>query len=281
MNNPIRRNPLTAYFLLTLMISWGAVLAIAGPERLPINAESSEELLPLLYVSMLFGPAVAGVLMILLTEGKAGLRRVASQFLRWRVPIGWYALALFAAPVLALLLLFMLSFLSPGFQAGFPGSESLPAMLFNGLLVGMAVGLFEELGWTGFATPRLVQRYSIILSGLVIGTLWGAWHFILFWERDSFTGILPFFILMGRLLAWLPPFRVFMVWVYERTESLLLTVLIHMSLVFTTTVIVPMSLTGKHLLLWIVSWGAVLWLAVFILDRKKLIKRSTSGQALP
>jgi len=91
------------------------------------------------------------------------------------------------------------------------------------------VGPFlEELGWTGFALPKLRQRYGVLTTGLVMGLLWSAWHFPLFaGERDP-EGTVPAALLVGVFLfAWLPPYRVLTVWVYDRTGSLLMAYLMH------------------------------------------------------
>lgn len=256
---------LAIYFFLAFAISWGLIIILAGPDNFPIDPIKSKELLPMLYVSMLFGPSVAGLLMIGITEGKKGFRRIKSGLLSWRHHVSWYLLALLATPALASLILIVLSFLSSDFHIGLIASDNVFMMCLNGIIIGVFVGFFEELGWSGFVIPRMTLKYNILTSGVTVGILWGLWHFILFWERDSFFGVLPLLILLGRLFAWLPPFRVFMVWIYNKTGSLLLTVLTHASLVFTTTVIVPMTLTGKSLLLWIITWGIVLWILSLIL----------------
>ncbi len=271
--NLATQHSIIIYFLLAFLFSWGLVGILAGPGNIPINPEKSQELLPLLYVSMLVGPSLAGLLMIGLIEGKNGYRKLLSSFLKWRVNIWWYIFALFTAPFLAIMILLMLSFLNPNFQFGFSNSENIAALFINGIIAGIMVGIFEEIGWTGFVIPRLNLRYNILKTGLIVGVLWGLWHFILFWEEDSFFKLLPILILLGRLFAWLPPFRIIMVWVYNSTESLLLTMLTHASLVFTTTVIVPMTLTGKDLLIWLIIWGGVLWIiTLFIL---KLIQKKS------
>lgn len=273
----IKHHSLFIYFFLAFTISWGLIGILAGPGNIPINPEKSRELLPLLYVSMLFGPSVAGLLMIGLSEGKNGFRRLKSHLIKWRVTIWWYVFAIFATPLLAILILSVLSFLNPDFQIGLPDSGNTASLLLNGIIAGIMVGIFEELGWTGFVIPRLTLRYNIFTSGLIVGLLWGLWHFILFWEKDSFFGVLPLLLLLGRLFAWLPPFRIIMVWIYHSTGSLLLTILTHVSLVVTTTVIVPMSLTGKALLTWIITWGVVLWIlagVVLIINRSVLPKQS-------
>ena len=123
------------------------------------------------------------------------------------------------------------------------------------------VGFFEELGWTGFAIPRMRLRYGILATGIIVGLLWGAWHFLLFWESDSFSGAFPLALLLARLFSWLPAYRVLMVWVYDRTESLLVAMLMHVSLVATLQIIDP-SLTGGRLLTFILVRAAVFWVIV-------------------
>jgi membrane protease YdiL (CAAX protease family) len=273
--NLAKQHSIIIYFLLAFSFSWGLILILAGPGNIPINPQKSQELLPLLYVSMLVGPSLGGLIMIGLLEGKNGYHKLLSSFMKWRVNIWWYVFALFTAPFLAIMILLILSFLNPNFQFGFSNSDNIAVLLINGIIAGIMVGIFEEIGWTGFVIPRLNLKYNILKTGLIVGVLWGLWHFILFWEDDSFFKLLPILILLGRLFAWLPPFRIIMVYVYKSTKSLLLTVLTHASLVFTTTVIVPMNLTGKDLLIWLIIWGGSLWIiTLFILKliRKESIK---------
>jgi membrane protease YdiL (CAAX protease family) len=276
----IRRNPVLTCFIMIFVISWGLIIILAGPGNMPIDAEQSKKLLPLLYTMMLIGPGAAGILLTGLVNGKAGFQKLKTRLLNWRVGIRWYVLALLTAPILACLILIILSLFSPAFNPGIFSSDERATIILSGIFTGLMVGLFEEVGWSGFIIPNLRLRYNIILTGLIVGLLWGAWHFILFWESDSFSGTLPLLIIMGRLFAWLPPFRVFMVWILDRTESLLIVILTHASLVFTTTVVVPMTLTGWSLLTWLILWGAVLWIIVLaiILFNGGIISRNPDNR---
>ena len=261
----IKRNSVLTYFSIVFIISWGLIIILAGPGNLPIDAEQSKKLLPLLYILMLVGPSLAGVLLIGFINGKAGFIKLKARLLNWREGIRWYLVALLTAPILASVILLLFSYLSPEFNYSIFSFQEKAPFLLSGIVIGLIVGLFEEIGWSGFVVPKLRQRYNIFMTGLIVGILWGAWHFILFWESDSFSETLPLLILLGRLFAWLPPFRVFMVWLLDRTESLLIVILTHASLVFTTTVLVPMTLTGKNLLTWLILWGAALWVIVFVI----------------
>ncbi len=255
----IKKHSLPIYFTLTFAITWGCMALVIGPGGFPIAAARFEAVGPLVYVAMLVGPSAAGLLLTGLVDGKAGFRDLLSRLLRWRVGARWYAVALLTAPLLAMVVLLALSLFSPEFLPALFTAEDWPSLLVSGIAAGLAVGLFEELGWTGFAVPRMRLRYGILATGIVVGLLWGAWHFLPFWESDTFSGALPLALLLARLFSWLPPYRVLMVWVYDHTESLLVVILMHASLVFSTLALPSMELSGVPLLTWLLVWAAVLW----------------------
>jgi membrane protease YdiL (CAAX protease family) len=52
-----------------------------------------------------------------------------------------------------------------------------------GVLLAMTTGpLGEEAGWRGFLLPRMLSRYSPLLTSLIIGLIWSAWHYPLYWD---------------------------------------------------------------------------------------------------
>jgi len=253
----IKRQPLPTYFALTFAISWGAILIVVGPGGIPVTTEQLE----MLGLATLLGPSVAGILLTGLASGRVGLRELLSRLLRWRVGARWYAVALLTAPLSTAAVLLALSLLSPEFLPVIFTSDDKATLLLTGIAAGLMVGLFEELGWTGFAVPRLSLRYGVLTTGLIVGLLWGAWHFLVFWESGSFSGALSLALLLGRLFSWLPAYRVLMVWVYDRTGSLLVAMLMHVSLVASTVIVEP-PLTGGALLTYILVRAAVLWVVV-------------------
>ncbi len=261
----IQRHPVLSYFALVFAILWGGILVAVGPGGLPMTREQFETLGPLVYLAMLAGPSMAGILLTGLVYGMAGFGELLSRLFRWRVGARWYAVALLTAPILTIAVLLVLSLFSPGFLPGIFTAGDRAALLMSGLVVGLLVGIFEELGWTGFAIPRLRLRYGILATGLIVGLVWGAWHFLVFWEASSFSAALPLALLLGRLFSWLPAFRVLMVWVHDRTGSLLVTILMHVSLVASTLILEPLSLTGAALLTYILVRAAVLWAVVLVM----------------
>jgi membrane protease YdiL (CAAX protease family) len=274
----IEGHPLPTYFALTFTISWGCVLMMLGPGGIPMTTEQFEALGPLVYLALLAGPSVAGLLLTGLVSGRAGFRELLSRLLRWQVGARWIALAPLATPLLAAAVLLALSLLSPEFLPVIVTAGDKASLLLTGIAVGLMVGFFEELGWTGFAVPRLRLRYGALTTGLIVGVLWGAWHFIVFWGSDSFSGALPLALLLGQLFSWLPAYRVLMVWVYDRTESLLVVMLMHAGLVANNFIVPPV--TGTALLTYILVWAAVLWVIVAAVRRLQPLPRQGRG-ALP
>ena len=253
----IKQNAVAIYFIITFALSWGCMNLLIKPYSFPLTAEQSDAVGPFLYIGMLVGPSIAGLLLIGLIDGVKGYRELFSRLSKWRIDIRWYAVVL-GAPLLATVILSLLSFFSPEFTPALFTSSDKSGLIMMGVGVGLMVGLFEELGWTGFVIPRMRQSYGIKTTGLMVGLLWGAWHFPPFWETNSFTELVPLTLLMVRLFAWLPPFRVLMVWVHEQTGSLLLTILMHASLVLATLVLPSMTLSGGYLLVWLIAWGVSL-----------------------
>jgi uncharacterized protein len=132
--------------------------------------------------------------------------------------------------------------------------------------VGLGAGFFEELGWTGFAVPTLLRlRHGVLGTGLIVGVLWGAWHFLTtFWGSGTASGALSLAILVPGVLfaiGILPAYRVLMVWVYDRTGSLLVAMLMHASLTASMLVLGPLA-TGAALATYILVFTAALWVVV-------------------
>lgn len=276
-NTFIQKHAALLFFVLTFAITWGFMALMAGPEGFPLSEEQLEAMGPMVYVGMLVGPSISALLLTALASGREGFRQLRKQLFKVRVNIRWYAVALLATPLLATVILFVLSLFSPDFTPAIFATEDKTILLITGIMVGLFVGIFEEIGWIGFVVPRMRQRYSVLATGLIVGLLWGAWHFPPFWESDTFSGGYPLFLLLVRLFAWLPPYRVLMVWFYERTDSLFLTILMHASLDFTMLVLPSAELTGSSLITWILAWSAALWVLVGIIA---LAKKPVSRQAL-
>ena len=255
----IKRHSVLIYFALVFVIAWGGGFLLLGGDGFPPSGNEFENLGALVYVVLLCAPTAAGILMIGLVDGRPGVKDLFTRLRRWRAGVHWYAFALLPGLVMAVTTL-LLSLVSPDFRPAIFDSHDKSGVVMLALLPAIMAGIFEEIGWTGFAVPHLRARHSILATGLAVGVVWGAWHFPLFWESNSFSATLPLAILLTRLFSWLPPFRVLMVWLHDRTQSIPAVMLMHAVVTFVSLTLFPEMLTGVRLLISLLANAATMWL---------------------
>jgi membrane protease YdiL (CAAX protease family) len=282
----IKRHLVLTYYILVFVISWGGILIlIGGPGNIPGTKEQAEKLfIPALLV-MFSGPFVSGILMNFFVDGKEGLRNLLLRLLQWRVKARWYAVAVLTGPLLVAAVLFTLSIFDKAFLPGIVTTNDKIGSLIFGIGWGLVGGgLLEETGWTGFAVPKLRRRYSILSTGLVVGILWGIWHFMIaFWASNYLGGVDSWIMFVAGFLAFyllaLPAYRVLLVWVFDRTgENLPMIMLMHAFLSASTLIFQP-SAAGAIAFIWNFVLGIVLWIVVAIVAVKN--RGQLSRQRLP
>jgi len=263
----IKRHVVLTYYIVVFTISWGGLLILAGPGGVPGTAAQVEALFPFMLVVLFAGPSIAGPLLTMLVDGRAGLRDLWARLLRWQVGMRWYAVALLFAPFLVTAVLLVLSLFSPAYLPGILGSSNKLSLLLFGIAWGLLGGGFlEELGWTGFAVPKLRVHYSAVTTALIVGILWGVWHILIaFWSSGGLAGGGSLAIFVAGFLAFylgaLPAYRLLMVWVYDRTLSLPVTMLMHATLSASTLILQPTA-TGVPYLTWNLVLAVALWVVV-------------------
>jgi membrane protease YdiL (CAAX protease family) len=260
----IKGHPVLTFFALTFAIAWGGILIVLSPSGIPTEQAHLEMLFAIAYLAMLAAPSAAGILLTGLVDGRAGLRDFWSRLFKWRVGARWYAVALLTAPLLLLAVLYALSLNSPDFLPRLYVTDDKPFLLQFSIVVAILVGFFEELGWTGFAVPALRRRYGVLCTGLIVGLFLGVWQFpAVFWVSGGSTGELPPTIYFPAvLLTWLPTYRVLMVWVYDRTASTLVAILMHASLVAFWTMLTPLTIAGRALVTYYLVFTAAMWVVI-------------------
>jgi uncharacterized protein len=176
----VNSHPLLSFYALAFAISWGAILLVLGlgPGGFSATPQQFQKAVPYAVPAMVLGPGVAGILLTGLIDGRAGLREFRARLLKWRVGARWYAVALFTAPLLIMGVMLALSLISPEFLPRIFIATDKANVLLLSMAVGLVAGIFEELGWTGFAVPRMRLRYSVLATGLFVGVLWAAWHLL-------------------------------------------------------------------------------------------------------
>lgn len=255
----IERHAVATYYALAFAISVGGFLLVLGPDGFFATGSAIAGG----GAVALVGPAIAGVLLTGLVDGRKGFRLLISRLRRWRVGARWYAVALLTGPLVMGATVFGLSLASPDFRPDIVTADNKLSIVATGIAIGLVGPFLEELGWTGYALPRLRERYGVLTTGLVMGLLWGAWHFPLFaGERDTEGSVPTALLVVVLLFAWLPPYRVLMVWVYDRTQSLLLAYLMHVPISATTIILASDVVLGTAVVTKVLVWGAAFWVLI-------------------
>lgn len=214
----IKQSPLVTFFLLAVILPW-----IGGPLSDWIYNGTILSIVFALPVAVLVAsPLLAALVVMSVCEGKAGVKRLLGQFTRWRVGLRWYAIALLLPPAIYLSAIYVNVFMgAPAPSMAQLGAWSTLLMTFALRLVNPFDGpMMEELGWRGFAQPRLQKRFSPLVANLILGVVVVLWHVR---------------YLLGGDYAWIYApatlaFTLIAGWLYNRTGgSLLLALLLHVT----------------------------------------------------
>lgn len=160
-----------------------------------------------------FGPAVGAVMALAAVEGNEGLRAYWRQVTAWRTGWHWYAIALLGPVGLFTAVLAVRMLLGQPALDSF-GHVSVTGFLVTLVLATLVGGGQEELGWRGFALPRLQARHGPLVASLIIGLLWTLWHGMLWFIPESPQYHIPFWLYGLHML----PNAIIYTWLYNRTS---------------------------------------------------------------
>jgi membrane protease YdiL (CAAX protease family) len=160
----VQQHRLVAFFVLAYLFSWWAWIPYAwGKSPNPIAS---------------FGPFLAALVVLALTEGRRGVLGLLRRMVHWRIDLRWYAVALLVPIILTL----AASVLNVALGAPPPSATAIaawPNVLSTFVLVLLVPGLggaWEEPGWRGYALPRLQAGRSALRSSLILAVLIAGWH---------------------------------------------------------------------------------------------------------
>lgn len=226
---------LLGFFLFTFVLTWAtwfASAALAGPGNTGFFGLRGP-----VFLLGVFAPALVALALTAHGEGRAGVGRLLARIGRWRVGTRWYVFAVgyMAAVKLAAALIHRAA------TGAWPPFGDTPwALMLGAILVSTWAQAGEEIGWRGYALPRLARHLGLGGASILLGVIWALWHLPLFFlpgtgsDGQSF----PLYLLHVTALS------VAMAWLYWKTDgSLLLVMLMHAS-VNNTTDIVPTAAAG-------------------------------------
>ena len=238
----ITRHPLIAFFVIAFAGAWivtlPLVLAQNGLGLLPYTIPEPG-IVPLAewfaIPASILGPTLASFTVTAVIAGKAGVWQLLRRYVLWRVGVRWYLLVIVGVPLIQLVC-----------SSVFLGTAPLTAFirqwplffttyLPNILIIGVAVQIWEEGGWSGFAVPTLQQRFGAWRMTLILGPLWALFHLPFFFVPgqifDQKVGAITMVVQMGLLIILAVLTRIIMTWAFNNTKgSILIAILLHAAL---------------------------------------------------
>jgi membrane protease YdiL (CAAX protease family) len=273
--------PLLQFFALTYAVTWtcfftAAVLSSSIGSFVPAAAALQ---MPLLMAGT-FAPSLVALGITARDDGVRGIRALVRRVLDSSAAARWYV---FAIGYMAAIKLLVAAVYRLGTGSWPPFGSEPWYVIAAAIVISTPVQAGEEIGWRGYALPRLAAYVGFARASLVLGLIWACWHLPLFFVPGigNYGQSFLVFVVGGIALS------VAMTWLYVNTRgSVLLAMLMH-SAVNQTMSIVPTRLANPgspfaldtSLVTWI--FGAVLWMtAAYFLARMRHIE-FTASQTQP
>ena len=215
---------LVLFFLIALGLHWlWAALLFFGSLKQPSGFTDPT----ILFVGLAgWSPTIAAFLVTALTEGKPGVSALWKRFWNRNVSLKWLIVTLLFVPAVWLVANIATRLLGGWANRLFDR----PLLLFAQFAIGLSAGLGEEFGWRGYALPRFQARWNALVSSLILGVIWAAWH------NQVFINVILNPISGGgfpqpatwEFLVWIITSSVFITWIFNNTNgSILMAVLFH------------------------------------------------------
>jgi membrane protease YdiL (CAAX protease family) len=250
----VARRPLTTFFGAAYLLSLVALVALGLPKLQGSHTTSSLALV--VFPIMVIGIGSIGLALTRIVSGQQGLRDLRDQFRRPVSP-AWYTVLLIPPVAILAVLLMMNAFVSSNFA---------PNFFVFGIAAGLLAGFCEELGWTGFAYPRMRTRFGPLLAAIVLGVAWGLWHLPVV---DSLGAASPhgsaFIAFFVAFVVLLTAVRVLIAWVYDNTGSLRMAQLVHASSTGFLVILSAPRVTPSQEADWYFVYALLLWIIVLAL----------------
>ena len=274
--NPIRtfvgRYPLVAFFAIAYVLTWlGWIL----PERIYAGTVLSGAL-ALPFLLMIPGPLYAALIVTALTRGQARRRRAPREVHHLAGGVGMVCRrpAHGAGDLRDAGLSEHVVFGAPNPTVALIASMPSMLMMFAIRLVNPLDGpMQEELGWRGFALPRLQERHSPLVASAILGVLVVVWHMPL-----VLLGMLPAYALLATFA-----FTIVFGWLFNNTKgSVLMTLIAHAAdgLVLTGNLGLNAIDSERHIMLLVATWCVAAFVVSLLYGPTLTVKSASSGRSV-
>ncbi|MFX1549025.1 MAG: CPBP family intramembrane glutamic endopeptidase [Promethearchaeota archaeon] len=174
------------------------------------------------------GPTISAIIVAFISNKKEGLKKLKDSITKWRIGIFWLLFSALLMPAF-LILTILLNFAFTGNLVDLGaylisnGISDVPSLLIWIGVGAISYGIFEEIGWRGYALPKLQEKYNSLISTIILFFGWSIWHAPMFFYRYSID--ILFGWLYGLFLG-----AIILTFIYNSTRgSTFATMLFHIS----------------------------------------------------
>ncbi len=224
-----RRESVALYFTLVFLAAWAWWLMMAAITPADPSVRGT---LAFLFLPGTFAPGIVALILTGRARGRAGINELLGRVFNWQVDLRYYvfALAYMAGVKIAA------SIAHRAITGEWPAFATVPViLLFVAAIFSAPFQAGEEIGWRGYALPRLALRMGLNRASILLGLIWALWHLPLFYITGSPNAGQSFLVYALGVTA----LSVAMAWLYTRTGGSLLLVMLMHAAVNNTTGIVP------------------------------------------
>ncbi len=207
------------FFSLAYLVTWSCWIA-----AIAISDSAKPQPTALVGALVLVGTITPAVIALILTargNGELGVKAMLSRVLQWNVGFRWYLFAILFMPAVKAAVALSHRLVTGRWP---PFGQEGPVVIAIAILLSTPVQAGEEIGWRGYALPRIATRIGLGPASVLVGVAWGIWHLPLFFlpGADKYGQSLPLYV------AGVVAFSIAMAWLYGHTQgSLLLMMLMH------------------------------------------------------
>jgi len=238
-------------FPITYVVTWICFVTVAAavPASTPLGR--------VLVLLGAFAPALVALSLTARDEGGAGVRGLLGRIIQWRVAAQWYVFALSYTPAIKL----TVALIHRCATGAWPRFGNTPWNIIPfAIVVSTPFQAGEEVGWRGYALPRLAAWMGFAWASVVLGLIWAVWHLPQFFIRESDTYGQSFFVFVLQVAA----LSVAITWLYAKISGSLLPAMPLHAAVNNSKDIVPSATPGAMNIFGLTA-SLVAWLTVSLL----------------
>ncbi|GIK54332.1 MAG: CPBP family intramembrane metalloprotease [Planctomycetota bacterium] len=256
---PQNTKNLVIYFTLAYVFSWAIGIPLALAKQGIIQPIFPQWF----HYFVAYGPMISALIVTWTTQGQQGIKELWGRITKWQVESIWWLVALSPLIIGIFVALAMNLLTDTNISLSDLGEiHFLPSIGIGALFLWLATfGIGEEIGWRGYALPRLQKGHNALYATVILAFFWALWHlpqfFYLFdtsiaigWAIGLFAGAIVF------------------TWLFNSAEgSILIVAIFHGCFNF-----ISASNAGNGLLAAVISTIVMIWaiVVVFVYKPKSL-----------